>query len=76
MIPETPRKHLTNAIEVWSGYAIDLADNGKEGDQRIRLMIAPRCGTPRLSFAYADNVEWLYLETNGDPVLVGLALRS
>jgi len=55
-------KWITANVAVWSAYARELGDNGKAGDERIALMVAPSVST---------DDEYLYLETNGDPVLVG-----
>jgi hypothetical protein len=59
----TEIKHITANIKVWAKYAQEIADNGRRGDDRQILMIGPD--------ASGQNEEWVYLETNGDPVLVG-----
>ena len=56
------RKVIADSIEVYSGYAKQLADNGISGDKCLALMIAPAIG---------GFDEYLYLDGNGDPVLVG-----
>ena len=55
-------KHISRSIKVWSGYAITLGDNGETADAKVTLMQAPEVGVSN---------EYLYLDTNGDPVLIG-----
>lgn len=56
-------KYISPANTVWSRYAIELGDNGKPADACMTLMIAPADD--------ASEDEFVYIETNGDPVLVG-----
>lgn len=67
-----PNVHPLRAISgcgayVWQRYAILLSDNRRKGDECCRLMIAPAMGA---------DVEYLYVETNGDPVVVGRVDRD
>jgi hypothetical protein len=59
--------HATRAIRpgimVWHRYALPQTDNGEPGDRSITLWIAPEVGGD-------DDTQWLYLTTNGDPVIV------
>ena|SRR5690554_2433750 len=55
-------KYITRDLAVWGRYAKSIADNGEQADHGISLMLAPEVG---------GQTEYLYLETNGDPVLVG-----
>jgi len=54
-------KWITNDLQIWHRYRRELADNGESADAWVGLFVAP--GT--------SGAEWVYLETNGDPVLVG-----
>lgn len=63
MIRTEVTKYIANNTKVWCRYAIEIGDNGESGDARVSLHIAPEVG--------GNEVEWLYLETNGDPVPVG-----
>jgi hypothetical protein len=53
-------KWITNQLEVLIRYRIELGDNGLSGDMWVGAFVAPD----------ETGQEWLYLETNGDPVLV------
>ena len=55
---------IGNGVHVWRRYAVDIADNGLAGDTSITLYIAPEFGGD-------DDTQWIYLATNGDPVIVG-----
>jgi hypothetical protein len=50
------------SVEVWSGYAREVADNGRGADARCTLYVAPAVSSPD---------QYLYMETNGDPVMIG-----
>ena len=54
--------HISNDIEVYSGFAKDLGDNGKAADACITCMLAPEAD---------GRGEWVYLTSNGDPSVVG-----
>jgi len=51
-------------VHVWERYAREIADNGEGADARQRLMIAPGARPE-------PPCEYVYIETNGDPVYVG-----
>ncbi len=55
-------KHISNEIEIYIGFAKNLGDNGKSADACMLCMIAPEVD---------GRNEWVYLTTNGDPVMVG-----
>lgn len=52
---------------VYAGFAVEWGDNGETGDAKVRLMVAP------VVDKMADLA--VYLETNGDPVMVGMVDR-
>jgi len=54
-------KWITECTRVWSLYRLKLAENEAVGHHALELFAAP---------AYMEDAEWLYLETNGDPVPV------
>jgi hypothetical protein len=54
--------YITNTIAVDSDNEIEIGDNGETADARVALMKAPQIG--------GDDF-FVYLSTNGDPVLVG-----
>lgn len=54
-------KNITSRVRVWSRYRRRIVDNGREGDERQTLYVAPG----------SDSTQWIYLEGNGDPALVG-----
>ena len=58
------RMHISNEVEVWHGYAHQIGVNGKQGDAGIICWQAPQVG---------GDEQWVYLTTNGDPVIVGTA---
>lgn len=60
-----PTKTIQGNDVVWSRYAIKIGDNGKPSDARIVLRMAPGLN---------DNLEWIYIETNSDPHLVGFVV--
>jgi hypothetical protein len=55
-------KYITNDIAVYELYGDEYGDHG-EGDAFQTLVLAPQVG--------GDYCEWLYITTNGDPVIVG-----
>lgn len=57
--------YINSYTPVWLRYAIELADNDEQGEGRQVLMLAP---------AVNDAEEYLWLETNGEPVPVGVLL--
>ena len=61
--------HLTSDLAVWDRYAVLLGTNDQSGDARISLHAAPIC--PCGSAGHADNTEYIYIQTNGGPSLVG-----
>lgn len=50
------------SVNVWCGYARDLGDNGLSADAKCTLHIAP---------AVEDADEYIWMETNGDPLMIG-----
>ena len=56
------KTHISNDTEVYTGFEKDLGDNGLRDDASMTCMIAPEVN---------GDGEWLYLSTNGDPVVVG-----
>jgi len=56
------KTHISNDTEVYTGFAKDLGDNGLRDDASMTCMIAPEVN---------GDGEWVYLTTNGDPVIVG-----
>lgn len=64
MLTETKTTtYIAGGLQVWSRYARELATHGEQADACITLWAAPQVG---------DENEWLYLTTNGDPVVVGV----
>lgn len=49
-------------IKVWGGYAIEIGDNGETADARVALMLGP---------AVESEDQYLWIETNGDPLMIG-----
>jgi len=58
---------ITNDLQVWDRYRIEIADNGEPADACVVLCMAPGVKGDW----QGDGIEWAYLETNGDPVLLG-----
>lgn len=57
------RRHfITNDLSVWGQYARSIEDNGMPGDARQVLQTAP---------AFGKDEEYVFVRTNGDPILVG-----
>jgi len=56
------RYYITNTIAVDSDNEVEIGNNGENADARVALMRAPQVG---------GEDYFVYLQTNGDPVLVG-----
>ena len=56
------RKWITDEIEVWARYSITLDHNGEAADARQWLKVGPAVG---------GKEEIVWLETNGNPILLG-----
>jgi len=54
-------KCIAQGVTVLHRYRLFLGDNGETGDNYVALYAAPD----------AKGDEWVYLETNGGPVVVG-----
>ena len=52
----------TGIVMVWSGYAREIGTNGEGGDRCCTLMIGP---------AVKTGDEYLWIDTNGDPLMIG-----
>jgi hypothetical protein len=54
--------HISNEVEVWHGYAKQVGHNGQSADACVICWQAPQVG---------GDEQWVYLTTNGGPVIVG-----
>ena len=65
-----PRTFITNRIEVWHGYAKNMGDNGLTADALVSCCLAPAVHADSAD-PYTTPGQYIYLTTNGDPVLIG-----
>jgi len=64
LLEHRPTLHIASTIQVWHRYAVEIGSNyASQPDAQQALWIAPE--------VKGEGVEWLYLTTNGDPVVVG-----